>query len=408
MIPGLILKQIFWNPYIFWGLSQNVPFSLKYPALVSLLLISTFTLIGVILVAIWAAREKAKAYLLIFTYIVMLWITIPFLRSYTSWHYIAPIQHLWMAFASVALCWMADKFRLLNIRYLTGVFLVCVVLIAYSHHTIFNHFKTEGIFRAPWTTLMSIIDLRRPFALGQEQTEIISLGVLEEEKLGKWAAATSEIEKYHGAILYELSISRNSLSRMFHPSDRKRNNLDADFHYVGILEKDLERFTHNPNIVYKTGAMAILKTVPIIDYSTVRMSYAEEDGWFSPSFKDRHWTPLTLPIYTVHDPVRYPPVEKDRWKRNIVFVRINIDSDRDNKPICLGVGFPTFNPIFSSNERIESVYLDGLEITHFHETGCGWIIPLPPNILRGGKSLVGLKIALNKTSNLDIYTWQTK
>ena len=77
-IPELMLKQIFWNPYIFWGLSQKVSFSLKYLALLLLLLISILTLYGAILGVIEGIKKKERRLLLIFAYIITLWLTIPF------------------------------------------------------------------------------------------------------------------------------------------------------------------------------------------------------------------------------------------------------------------------------------------------------------------------------------------
>lgn len=403
-IPKLMLKQIFWNPFVFWGLSQKVFFPLKYLALLLLLLISILTLYGTILGGIEGVRKRRGPLLLIFAYILTLWFTVPFLRNFTAWYYFTPVQFMWMALGGYGFTHLAERIKILNQDHLRKAFLMGLLLfIGFSHHRIFKYFTNEGTFHAPRNVLLSIMDLRRSFVLGDTDIEFLSLGVLEEEQFAKWAAHTSQSGRFHGAILYELSISRNALYNMYHSGKGQETDRQNADHYVGVLKKDLAPYSRGLRIIHEVGAMSILRTTPHIDYSTIRMSYAEHENWFIRSFKDDQWIPLILPVYTIHDPTEYPPPMKKCWSDSTVFLRMNIHSHLDDKPTCLGVGFPNYHPL-EDTERIETIYVNEIQIKHYEKTGYGWIIPLTA-YLKEGENLVALKLKLNGTSNLDVYSW---
>lgn len=404
-IPELILKQLFWNPYVFWGLSQKMFFFLKYPALLLLLLISILALYGAVLGVIGGLKRKARRFLLIFAYIITLWLVIPFLRNYTAWYYFTPIQFMWMALAGYGLTNLVSKIKTLNQDHLQKAFLVGLVLvIGFSHYKIFKYFRDQGTFNVPRNFFLSIIDLRRPFVLGDNDIEFLSLGVPEEEQLAKWAAQTSGTERFHGAILYELSISRNSLYDMYYSRKKQGNDPENAYHYLGILKKDLTYASQKCPIIHEVGAMSIFRTTPNIDYSRIRMSYVEQEDWFSRSFNDSRWIPLILPVYTIHHAAEYPPPVNKYWSHSTIFVRMDIGSNLDSGPTLLGVGFPNYDPR-EDTERIEAIYVNEIQIKNYKKTGYGWIIPLTPYLKRGENNLLALKLKLNETSNLDVYSW---
>jgi len=404
-VPELMLKQIFWNPYIFWGLSQKMSFSLKYLTLPLLLLISMLTLYGAILGVIEGVKKKERRLLLIIAYIITLWLVIPFLRNYTAWYYFTPVQFMWMALAGYGFTNLVGKIKVLNQEHFQKAFVIGLVLvIGFSHYKIFKCFRDQGIFKAPRNVLLSIIDLRRPFVLGDHDIEFLSLGVLEEEQLSKWAVQTSEPQRFHGAILYELSISRNSLYDMYYSGKGQGNDRGNGYHYVGILKKDLAHYSQKYPIIHEVGAMSILRTTPNIDYSSIRMSYVEQEGWFSCSFNDSQWTPLILPVYTIHHPAEYPPPIKKYWSNNTIFVRIDLCSNPDDESTFLGVGFPNYDP-FEDTEQIEAIYVNEIQIKNYKKIGYGWIIPMTPYLKKGEKNLLAIKLKLNEASNLDVYSW---
>lgn len=406
-IPELMMKQIFWNPYILWGLSQSISFPLKYVAVLLLLLISMLTLYGTVLGIIDWYKRKAKGFILIFSYILLLWFTVPFLRNFTAWYYFAPVQLMWMALASYGFVNLMKKMKLSHRWSFQKLLLVFfMVVIGFSHYQVFYSFRERGTFFAPRNITLSILDLRNPFEMGQKDSEFLSLGVLEQEKIAKWAAHASERGKFHGAILYELSISRNLFYNVSllqkELGDEPRNGE----YYVGILKRDLTTSSHQHNIVYQAGAMIIIETIPKLDYSTIKMSYVEQKDWFKEGFNDKEWTSLILPAYTVQNPIEYPPISKNRWKGETIFLRMNLSSNPEGQSIHLGVGFPSWDP-FLMNEDIESIYLNGISIpiSECHKTAYGWVIPINPDLKKRGKNLLGLKLKLNKWSDLDIFTW---
>ena len=56
-------------------------------------------------------------------------------------------------------------------------------------------------------------------------------------------------------------------------------------------------------------------------------------------------------------------------------------------------------------EQIEAIYVNEIQIKNYKKTGYGWIIPLTPYLRKGEKNLLALKLKLNETSDLDVYSW---
>jgi len=82
-------------------------------------------------------------------------------------------------------------------------------------------------------------------------------------------------------------------------------------------------------------------------------SYGEQRGWLIPELNDNHWDLLNLLVYTVEDPVEYPPVEKQHWNEETIFLRVYIRSKAENNSVMLGVGFPGWDP-FKDREQVQS------------------------------------------------------
>jgi hypothetical protein len=404
-IPTLMLKQIFWNPYVFWGVSQEVSFPLKHLTPILLGLVSLLTLFGTGLGVIEVVRKREKRFALIFAYLLTLWVAIPFLRYFTAWYYFIPVQWIWMALAAYGVCYWTDRIKFPRREHIFKAALAgFVAVVGFSYYQVFKDFKEDGFFHAPWNVLYSVIDLRKPFHMGSRRVEFPYLGILEEASLARWAAQCPGMERFHGAILYELSLSRNSLYQMERLKETQGMDSKDQSHYIGILKGDLERYSYQPNTIYQAGAMIIHKTTPKVDYSSIKISYVEQEGWFKERFDDNDWTSLVLPVYTAQNPVEYPPALKKRWKEEVIFLRMNLSSATVNQPLYLGVGFPSWDP-FSMNEEIEKVYLNGNPIGNYRKTAYGWIIPLSPDMKKGEQALLALKLRLNKWSDLDIYTW---
>jgi hypothetical protein len=312
---------------------------------------------------------------------------------------------MWMALAGYGFTHLVDKVKILNQEHIRKAFLIGLVLVVgLSHYKIFKQFRNQGTFNVPRNVFLSVIDLRRDFVLGDNDLEFLSLGVLEEEQFAKWAVRNPQIEKFHGAMLYELSISRNSLYNMYYPGRGRGTDPENPYHYVGVLKKDLAEYAQRSQIVREIGAMSILRTTPIIDYSKIRMSYVEQENWFGHSFNDSQWTPLILPVYTIHNPAEYPPPIKKYWSNGTVFLRIDLHSNLDNEPTFLGIGFPNYDPL-EDTERIEMIYANEIQIKDYRKTGYGWIIPLTPYLKKWEKNILALKLNLNEASNLDVYSW---
>jgi len=301
---------------------------------------------------------------------------------------------------------MFGKCRNLNYRNLLyGVLLTAVLITGFSYYKVLKYFRDEGAFTVPRNVLMSIIDLRKPFSLGDKRMEFLSIGLFEEDQVAKWAAEKYDSSSFHGAILYELSISRNCLFNRYRREMKNQIQADKIDHYVGILKKDLVKYSYKPTVAIEIGAMAIMKSDPRIDYSKIRLSYDEQEGWFKEAFNDHQWQLLSLPVYTSHDPVEYPPVMKTHWNKEVIFVRMNLFFGLNDKKLFLGIGFPNYDP-FEYSENLETIYVNGAEIgkSEFHETAYGWTIPVSAYV-RKGENLLALKLRVNKTSDLDIYTW---
>lgn len=404
-IPEFMLKQIFWNPYIFWGLSQRVPFSIKYGGTALLLLISFYTLFGTARGLIEVLKNRNTRFVLIFGYILLLWFTIPFLRNFTAWYYFAPVQFMWMALAAYGSMTLMEKAKVFNRGHFQKAFWVGLILvIGLCQQHIFHAFTEQGYFRVPLNTALSIIDLRKPFVKGEKDLDFIYLGVLKQEALANWAASASKTGKFHGAILYELSLSRNALYNVHRTGGEQNQDSTRPEHYVGILKKDFAAYSRKLNIVQEIGAMRILKVTSLMEDSTAKASYMEREGWFMPEFDDNHWAPLSLPVYTIQDPVEYPPVKKQHWDEETIFLRMHIRSNAENNSVMLGVGFPSWDPL-EDREQIESAYLNGVPLMNFKKTGHGWFTPLTCSLTRGEDNLLALKLRLNKTSDLDVYLW---
>ena len=402
-IPELMFKQVFCNPYILWGLSQKLSSPIKYAATALLLLISILSLFGTVLGLIEIGKKRSKGLVLIFSYILLLWFTIPFLRNLTMYWYYLPVQLMWMSLAAFGFVNVTDRIRLLKSDLFQKSFLVTfLLLIGVSQVYVFGTFERRGSFNVSHSMIMSLIDLKRPFVTriaGQKEVSFLYVGILNQEALAHWAARLSDIEKCHGAILQDLSLSRNALYR--------KRNVRSDVskgteHYVGILKSDLTAHLSEPRIVAEIGAMRILKVNSIMERPT--MSYVEQKGWFEPGFDDEKWPHLRLPVYTIENPVEYPPSKKERWRSNSLFLRMRIQDYTGQRPLMIGVSFPSWDP-FEEGNLVESAYLNGVPVMNFKRTPYGWFCSLDPFQIAERNNLVALKLRLTKTSDLDVYGW---
>jgi hypothetical protein len=229
------------------------------------------------------------------------------------------------------------------------------------------------------------------------------LGTLNEEALAKWAGTTPRTSRFHGAILYELSSSRNAL---YHAANRTGEGQDSKKpkHYVGILKKDFAADSRRHKVVQQIGAMRILEVTSLMKDTIAKVSHVEQEGWFKPEFGDNRWALLDLPVYTIENPVDFPPVKKQQWNEESIFLRIHIRSDTDNNSVMLGVGFPSWDP-FENRERVEGAYLNGVPLRDFKKTGYGWSALLPRPLAKHEANVLALKLRLTKTSDLDVYLW---
>ena len=102
--------------------------------------------------------------------------------------------------------------------------------------------------------------------------------------------------------------------------------------------------------------------------------------------------------------MEYPPPIKQYWSNNTIFLRIDIHSNPDDGPTFLGVGFPNYDP-HADTEQIEAIYVNEIPIKNYKKTGYGWIIPLTSRLRKGEKNSLTLKLKLNETNDLDVYSW---
>ncbi len=322
-----------------------------------------------------------------------------------------------MALASYAFFYCAERApsALTKNALLQGLLIAFMIISAFSYDAVFGTFKKEGHFHAPWNVFYSVIDLRGPFVLGDRRNDFSYalpfsdrridfpyLGILEEERMAQWLAERSENRNYHGMILHELSFSRNALYNMFVKQGQAAPRSGGDVHYVGVLRKDLDESPAH-DIVFKAGALDILKTVPKIDDSTVKMSYRMHEGWFKRAFDDAHWTSLSLPVYTVENPIDFPPSLKSRWSEETLYVRMNVRPNTDGRTVFLGIGFPSWDP-FSPAERIEEIYLNDAQVGDVRKTTNGWIARLS-ELKKEETNVLAVKLKVNRWSDLDLYTW---
>jgi hypothetical protein len=311
---------------------------------------------------------------------------------------------MWMALAAYGSMHLMERAKVFNRDSFQKVFWIGLILvIGLYQRQIFRTFTEQGSFRVPRNTFLSILDLRKPFVLGENDLDFIYLGTLNEEALAKWAETAPKPSRFHGAILYELSFSRNALYPAAHSTGNGQAS-EKPKHYVGILKKDFGADSRQHNVVQEMGAMRILEVTSLMKETTAKASYVEQEGWFKPGVSDHYWTSLTLPVYTVENPVEYPPVKKQQWNEESVFLRVHVRSNTDNNSVMLGVGFPSWDP-FENREQVEGAYFNGVPIRDFKKTGYGWFALLPRPLAKHEANVLALKLRLTKTSDLDVYIW---
>jgi hypothetical protein len=405
-LPHLFLRYNQNSASMAVGFSQFTPPAWgRVPAVVCLRLIALASLLGLGLAILGIARAGERIrYVLILAWFLLGWSIIPYMRPLLPFYALFPVYPVHLLFASLAIARLGQVAKAPGAWHLVPYGLVgavCLLSPLLMAHT-FSSFARHGRLQIPaW--LMT--DLHHEPGEATGTFVIPYLGARQEEQMIRRltslpeAGATSFYQRLHGVPLWSTIQSRAALFLVYPPPVRSGES--SPFHLLGLLQADIPG--RPVGQTYSMGPLILIRSLPSLDYVSVRYSVENTPRWYEANYNDAGWSRMNLPGYAVPTPWESPTVPSMTWAQRPIYFRAKL-AHHGTLPTFLGVSFPTLGSAEEYGE-VEHLFLNGVEVGQPHLRSPDLLLYNITPQLRPGDNTLALAVGGGAHFILDLFTF---